>query len=102
MPLLQRARQVHVISWGAADETVGGAGLDLQSYLGQSGVQAIVHRQDNEPADVGELLLSSAFDLNADLLVMGCYGHSRAREWVLGGASRAVLQSMTMPVLMSH
>ncbi len=38
----------------------------------------------------------------ADLLVMGCYGHSRAREWALGGASRSVLQSMTVPVLMSH
>ena len=51
---------------------------------------------------LGELLLSSAFDLGADLLVMGCYGHSRAREWVLGGASRSILQSMTLPVLMAH
>jgi len=38
----------------------------------------------------------------ADLLVMGCYGHSRAREWVLGGTSRTVLRSMTLPVLMAH
>ena len=37
-----------------------------------------------------------------DLIVMGCYGQSRAREWALGGASRTVLQSMTTPVLMSH
>jgi len=41
-------------------------------------------------------------DLGADLLVMGCYGHSRARELVLGGASRTVLGSMTVPVLMAH
>jgi len=47
-------------------------------------------------------LLSHAFDLEADLPVMGCYGHSRAREWVLGGASRTVLRSMTLQVLMSH
>jgi nucleotide-binding universal stress UspA family protein len=40
--------------------------------------------------------------VHADLLVMGCYGHSRAREWVLGGVSRTILQSMTLPVLMSH
>ena len=37
-----------------------------------------------------------------DLLVMGCYGHSRARDWILGGATRTVLASMTVPVLMSH
>ena len=51
---------------------------------------------------MGELLLTSTFDLGCDLLVMGCYGHSRAREFVFGGASRTVLQSMTVPVLMAH
>lgn len=50
----------------------------------------------------GERLLSLAADTNADLLVMGCYGHSRARELVLGGASRTVLRAMTLPVLMAH
>ncbi len=55
-----------------------------------------------EPDKLGELLLSRAFDLQADLLVMGCYGRSRAHEWVLGGASRTVLNSMTLPVLMAH
>lgn len=40
--------------------------------------------------------------MSADLLVMGCYGHSRAREWILGGAPRSILESMTLPVLMSH
>jgi nucleotide-binding universal stress UspA family protein len=48
------------------------------------------------------LLLSWAFDFGTDLLVMGCYGHSRSREWILGGASRTILQSMTLPVLMMH
>ena len=43
-----------------------------------------------------------AADVHADLLVMGCYGHSRFRELVLGGASRSILQHMTVPVLMSH
>jgi hypothetical protein len=38
----------------------------------------------------------------ADLPVMGCYGHSRAREWVMGGATRTILRSMTLPVLMAH
>jgi nucleotide-binding universal stress UspA family protein len=52
--------------------------------------------------DAGNMLLSRAFDLSADLLVMGAYGHSRLRELVLGGATRTVLSSMTLPVLMSH
>ena len=46
--------------------------------------------------------LSLAADLQADLLVMGCYGHGRAREWLLGGATRTVLGAMTLPVLMAH
>jgi len=59
-------------------------------------------RHPDDPNDAGELLLSRAADLGADLLVMGCYGHSRAREFVLGGATRTVLATMTLPVLMSH
>ena len=48
------------------------------------------------------MLLSRAADLGADLLVIGAYGHSRVRELLLGGATRSILQSMTLPVLMSH
>jgi nucleotide-binding universal stress UspA family protein len=103
MPLLQGARRVHVLSWAAEEEAaVSGARLDLSGYLKLRGVEAIWHRQGEEPGELGELLLSRAFDLEADLLVMGCYGHSRAREWLLGGTSRVVLQSMTLPVLMAH
>jgi nucleotide-binding universal stress UspA family protein len=53
-------------------------------------------------SDVGPALLSAVKAENADLLVMGCYGHSRLREFVLGGATRHVLRHMTVPVLMSH
>jgi nucleotide-binding universal stress UspA family protein len=51
---------------------------------------------------VGDLLLSRAADEEADLLVMGVYGHSRLRELVLGGASRHLFDHMTIPVLMAH
>jgi nucleotide-binding universal stress UspA family protein len=61
-----------------------------------------MHRNMSRPDAVGEALLSLVADTSADLLVMGCYGHSRAREWVLGGVTRSVLQAMTVPVLMSH
>jgi nucleotide-binding universal stress UspA family protein len=102
VPLLQRARRVHVLSWGKEEEDVTGARLDLDGYLKLRGVEPTWHREGDEPEFMGDLLLSRAFDLDADLLVMGCYGHSRAREWVLGGTSRTVLQSMTLPVLMAH
>ena len=80
----------HGTRQGDGGMAAGGGGLDL-------GAARIA-----EPEELGELLLSRAFDLEADLMVMGCYGHSRAREWVLGGTSRTVLRSMTLPVLMAH
>lgn len=103
LPLLRQAKQVDVALWGGADAPVaGGQTLDLPRYLALHGIQARLHRESREPDNVGESLLSLAADVSADLLVMGCYGHSRAREFVLGGASRTVLRSMTVPVLMSH
>ncbi|MBN9370484.1 universal stress protein [Hydrogenophaga sp. YM1] len=103
LPLLQRAERVHVLGWGAEPgPLVQGPRLDLRGWLRLHGVSVQWHREDQEPADLGEVLLSRVCDLSADLLVMGCYGHARVREWVLGGVSRTVLGSMTLPVLMSH
>jgi nucleotide-binding universal stress UspA family protein len=102
LPLLQGAKNVHVVSWATPEDPVRGARLDLAGYLKLHGVSATWHPQGAETKDLGEMLLSRAFDLQADLLVMGCYGHSRAREWVLGGVSRTIMDSMTLPVLLSH
>ena len=103
LPLLRAASQVHILIWGEETEAqVQGGGLSLEGYLGLHGVRCTSHRGGPEPEALGEIMLSRVFDLGADLLVMGCYGHSRAREWVLGGASRTILSSMTLPVLMAH
>ena len=64
--------------------------------------KAQIERTVSAGMPVGEVLLSRVADLGADLIVMGAYGHSRAREVLLGGATRSVLRSMTVPVLMSH
>jgi len=103
LPFLQRARQVHVLTWGddPPQDALDGD-LDLITYLRAHGVEVTWHSGGPEPGAIGELLLSRIFDLGADLLVMGCYSHSRAREWILGGATRTVLASMTVPVLMAH
>jgi nucleotide-binding universal stress UspA family protein len=103
MPLLQRAASVQVLHWAKEPESaVTGHRLDLKEYLRLHDIVPEWHEAGDEPEAVGDLVLSRAFDLDADLLVMGCYGHSRAREFVLGGMSRTIFRSMTLPVLMSH
>ncbi|MEM7253374.1 MAG: universal stress protein [Pseudomonadota bacterium] len=71
-------------------------------YLNSHGINAELHHHANGGIDIGDQLLSSAASLSATMLVMGAYGHSRAREFVLGGATRTILSSMTVPVLLSH
>lgn len=102
LPLLRRARRVHLAC--AAPQGVAGraGGNALEFWLRLQGVTAPVTMHSTVDDAPGEGLLSLAADTSADLLVMGCYGHGRAREWVLGGATRTVLQSMTLPVLMAH
>jgi nucleotide-binding universal stress UspA family protein len=100
LPLLRAATAVHIgIDADLADDSKAA----LQAFLRRHGVvDAQLHTLIADAPQAGELMLSMAADVNADLMVMGCYGHSRARELVLGGASRTVLGSMTLPVLMAH
>jgi nucleotide-binding universal stress UspA family protein len=105
LPLLSRADQVDVVTVNAEPRPQGHGevpGADVALYLARHGVRANVTPTVGKDIDVGEWLLSRAADLGSDLIVMGAYGHSRLRELVLGGATRTVLDSMTVPVLMSH
>jgi nucleotide-binding universal stress UspA family protein len=105
MPLLCRAKQVRVLQCSTPieddDEAVAARLEALRRWLMWHGVDAEVRREVTE-IDVGNALLSRAADFDADLIVMGAYGHSRWSERVLGGATRTLLASMTVPVLMSH
>jgi nucleotide-binding universal stress UspA family protein len=103
IPLLREAQQVHVVAFnprGAAHGDVPGADIGL--FLARHGIKVSVSQQTAEDVDVGNQLLSRAADLGIDLIVMGGYGHSRTRELILGGVTRTIIQSMTVPVLMSH
>ena len=102
LPLLQGAEQIDVAWWHEPGRPADDAGVALLAYLQRHGINARAHPCGEASAELGNLLLSRCSDLGADLLVMGCYGHTRAREWVLGGATRTVLRSMTLPVLMVH
>lgn len=102
VPLMQRARSVAVVCWGEENFAPAETTFGIGRYLLWHGITAKVQRYPDEPDDIGAQLLSRAADAGADLLVMGCYGHSRLREIVLGGATREVMRSMTCPVLMAH
>ena len=105
LPLLQRAANVTVLSVDGQPSRYGhgeSTGADIALYLARHGVKTVASQTVSGTVDVGSVILSRAFDLSADLIVMGAYGHSRVRQIVMGGATRTVLQSMTVPVLMSH
>jgi nucleotide-binding universal stress UspA family protein len=105
LPLLRRARTVEVVSWNEAGKEADASlpsRLDaLHQWLMWQGVSAEVRSETTE-IGIAEAMLSRACDLSADLIVMGAYGHTRLAERVLGGATRGLLSSMTVPVVMSH
>lgn len=106
LPLLTRAKQVVVMSINPKiDEQQHGdmPGADIALFFARHGVNvAVTSCPGRNDVEAGELLLSRAADLGADLIVMGGYGHPRLEELVLGGVTRTILEAMTVPVLMSH
>ena len=103
MPLLERAGLLEVViianEPGKQDEIEG---ADMGQHLARHGLNVEVKRMNYGNLEVADALLSHAADFDADFIVMGGYGHSHLREFVLGGATRSILRSMTAPVLMSH
>jgi nucleotide-binding universal stress UspA family protein len=105
LPLLRAAAKVIVLCVDPRSSAYGhGAepGSDAAAWLSRHGIKVTVQRDVSADADVGNVILSRAADLDVGLIVMGLYGHSRLRETVLGGASRTLLASMTVPLFVSH
>lgn len=107
LPLLAQAGSADVLVFETGEDTDTHGeqpGAELALYLARHGVKVnvIERRLPEGTGGTGEALLSAAADLGSDLIVMGAYGHTRFREVVLGGVTRTVLQSMTVPVLMAH
>jgi nucleotide-binding universal stress UspA family protein len=103
VPLLTRSKRVEIVivanEPGKKDEI---AGADIGAHLARHGLNVEVRRTVLGDIDVADVLLSHAADSGSDFIVMGGYGHSRLREFVLGGVTRSIFRSMTAPVLMSH
>jgi nucleotide-binding universal stress UspA family protein len=105
MPFLAAAETVSVLAidpYEGPGEHGPWPGADISLHLARHGVKPSVERTVSAGVPAGDVLLSRAADLGADLLVIGAYGHSRARELLLGGVTRTILRSMTLPVLLSH
>ncbi|MFI5000066.1 MAG: universal stress protein [Reyranellales bacterium] len=105
LPLLKAASNVIVLVIDSGKDRTGhraAPGTDVAGWLARHGVKVTVQRDTAVDSDVGNVILSRAADHDVDLVVMGIYGHSRMREMVLGGASRTLLATMTVPLLIAH
>jgi nucleotide-binding universal stress UspA family protein len=101
LPLLQRAAAVEVVSCARQAPAAPFSGIGPATWLQRHGVEATMHVHPAQP-DVADQLRAIAERSGADLLVMGCYGHSRFREQVFGGVTRGLLARLPVPVLMAH
>jgi nucleotide-binding universal stress UspA family protein len=103
MPLLRKARTIDVITVHRAGTPASDTSVDpLVSHLGHYGLSVTVQHATADPEHFHDTILSTAADLGSDYLVMGGYGHSPLGELILGGTTREMFRSMTIPALMSH
>lgn len=106
MTILRQAKAIDVLAINEDGESQTGASpassAALIAHLQRQGLAAKPHRFKAEPDEIHNVILSMAADNGSDLIVMGGYGHSRLREFVLGGVTRGIFNSLTVPALMSH
>jgi nucleotide-binding universal stress UspA family protein len=103
IPFLRRANGVEIVTVGTdVAAAAATSAADLSRHLGRHGVKAEVKRIEPGNLKVSAAILDYAGKSGAGMLVMGGYGHSRLREFILGGTTRGVLAAMTVPTLMSH
>jgi nucleotide-binding universal stress UspA family protein len=101
LPLMAHAAEVHVASWGDHPPAAPYSRLDVGEWLRRHGIASRTHARPHS-SRVAEELAALAGELQADLVVMGCYGHTRLRERVFGGVSRSSLATLPVPLLMAH
>ena len=103
LPLLAQAKRVHIVT--VINEKridTKGSGPELAKHLARHGVEVILDTVDAAGRPIGEARQYSAQSHDSDLLVMGAFGHSRLREFVLGGATRSMMSRPPLPIFLSH
>lgn len=102
-PFLRKAKAIDVVAVNEDEDAVGEASLAaLIAHLARRDLPATPHRVTADTPNIHNAILSLAADNDTDLIVMGGYGHSKFREFVLGGATRGMFESLTVPALISH
>lgn len=103
LPLLRAGAQVRLLTVvGEKEIRLPQSGTELSRHLALQGINAVIDRMDAHGASIGEALAQEVKIHGADLLVMGAYGHSRIREFILGGATRAMLSRPPTALFLSH
>jgi nucleotide-binding universal stress UspA family protein len=105
LPFLRRARSVKIMTVEAPGEHHSAGDVNspaMVAHLARHGISVIAEQVSREKRHPGEILLSRAADMHADMIVMGAYTHMRLKELFLGGETRSVLRNMAIPALMSH
>ncbi|PWJ21127.1 universal stress protein [Jannaschia seohaensis] len=105
LPILRRTERVTILrieEAGISGASADAAVPDLRDWLTRHGCTVSVERREIEPEGVAETLLGSCRDLDADLLVLGAFARSRARQFLLGGTTRSITRQDRLPVLLSH
>ncbi|MGO4570827.1 universal stress protein [Microvirga sp. 2TAF3] len=104
-PFIEKATRTDVLVVDPKTEIAGGQpapDIDLARHLDRYGTNVEVSLLESGGRAVSEIILDQARRMSADVIVMGAYGHSRAREWILGGATRDMLEGSEFPILMAH
>ena len=102
-PFLRKSKAIDVLMVQSKEAPAGEVvGADMAQHLARNGLKVTLERLTAPDLKVADAILSYVADRGSDLLVMGGYGHSRLREFILGGVTREILSSMTLPTLMSH
>jgi nucleotide-binding universal stress UspA family protein len=103
LPFLRRAKAIDIVAVsgerGKGSELVG---TNMARHLARHGLTVTLKRVSSGDVDVPSAIRAQVAETGADFMVMGGYGHSRLREFILGGVTRTILTSSTIPVLMSH
>jgi len=104
LPYLHKAKEAVVVVIDETSATEGQAivGKDAINHLRHHGITAVLHRAIVRDNDIAATLIAEARRLKADLIVMGGYGHSRLREWLMGGATYKLLHKSPVPLLIAH
>lgn len=103
IPILEKAREVRIVT--VTNEKVidsKHSAEELAKNLSRHGIDVVLDKVDAAGRPIGQVLETQAASCNADILVMGAYGHSRFREFILGGATKSLLSRPPIPILFSH